>query len=203
MTRLAVLCSGNGTNLQAIINHIKKGYIRARISLVISDRRDAFALKRASKAGINAVYLNPSRFKNKQAYDREIIARLKRENVKLIVLAGYMRMLSPYFVRQFKNRILNIHPALLPSFKGTEGIKDAWEYGVKVTGPTVHFVDEGMDSGPIILQEPVRVRDDDTEDALARRIHMAEHRIYPLAIKLFLSGRLKIAGRKVILRRLK
>src|SRR3989338_7100309 len=147
---IAVLCSGSGTNLQAIIDSVKRGYIPARIALVASDNKEAYALKRAQDAGIETLVLNPKDFKSREEFDREIIKNLKKRNVELVVLAGFMRLLSDYFIKEYKNRIMNIHPALLPSFKGTRGIKDALEYGVKMTGPTVHFVDEKLDYGPII-----------------------------------------------------
>ena len=136
-------------------------------------------------------------FKTKKDFELEILKALKKENIGLVVLAGYMRMLSGDFIRAYENKILNIHPALLPSFKGTEGIKDAFSYGVKVTGPTVHFVTLDMDAGPVILQSPVKVTEDDTEETLAEAIHEEEHKIYPRAIQLFVEGKLKIEGRKV------
>lgn len=194
---IAVFCSGKGTNLQAIIDAVKKGEIKAGLSLVISDNKDAYALVRAKNAGIETFFIDPSRFKTRDEFDREVIKHLERKKIDLVCLAGFMRIISPCLVQRYKNRILNIHPALLPSFKGTEGIKDALEYGVKITGPTVHFVDEKMDHGPIILQAAVEVKDDDTEETLAERIHQQEHIIYPKAVKLFAEGRLKIEGRKV------
>lgn len=195
---ISILCSGSGTNLQAIIDSAKSGYISsAKIALVISDNKDAFALTRARDAGIDTLVLNPKDFKSREEFDKEIIKNLKKRNVGLVVLAGFMRLLSPYFIKEYKNKIMNIHPALLPAFKGTHGIKDALEYGVKVTGPTVHFVDEKLDHGPIILQRVVEVKDDDTEETLLERVHKEEHKIYPEAIKLFTEGRLKIEGRKI------
>ncbi len=194
---IAVFCSGNGTNLQAIIDAKKRGYIKAELRLVVSDVPDCFALTRAKKAGLETVVVERKNFNSKKDFEREILKNLRKENIELIVLAGFMRLVSRDFVDKYKNRILNIHPALLPSFKGTHGIKDAFMYGVKVTGPTVHFVTEDMDAGPIILQAPVIVKEDDTEETLADAIHREEHRIYPEAIKLFTEGRLKIQGRKV------
>ena len=203
LLNIAVFCSGNGTNLQAIIDKIKSGYIKAHLRLVISDRRDAYALTRAKKARVDNFFIDSKRVTSKIDFEREILKYLKKYNIDLIVLAGFMRVISRELVRKYKNKILNIHPALLPSFKGTEGIKDAIDYGVKVAGPTVHFVDEGVDTGPIILQEAVEVHDDDTEDTLAKKIHEKEHIIYPKAIKLFTEGKLKIEGRKVIIKKLK
>jgi len=188
---IAVLCSGSGTNLQAIIDGVKSGYIPAKIALVVSDKMDAFALERAKKVGIETLVLNVKDFASREAFDKEVVKNLRKRNVELVVLAGFMRLLSPYFIGEYRNRIMNIHPALLPSFKGTHAIKDALEYGVKVTGVTVHFVDEEPDAGPIILQKAVEIRDGDTEEKLLERVHAEEHTIYPEAIKLFVEGRLK------------
>ena len=197
---VAILCSGSGTNLQAIIDNAKKGYIPAKIALVLSDNKNAFALERAKKAGVETLVLNPKDYKTREDFDKEIIKNLKKRDVGLVVLAGFMRLLSRYFVKEYKNKIMNIHPTLLPSFKGTHAIKDALQYGAKVTGATVHFVDEDLDHGPIILQTAVEVKDDDTEEALLERVHKVEHEIYPEAVKLFAEGRLKIEGRKVKIR---
>jgi len=195
---IAVLCSGNGTNLQAIIDNVKSGYIPAEIALVVSDRKDAFALERASKAGIETITLDKKDYKGREDFDKELIKHLKKRDVGLVVLAGFMRLLSGYFIKEYKNKIINIHPALLPSFKGTHGVKDALECGVKVTGVSVHFVDENLDNGPIITQKCVDIKDDDTEKTLLERVHIEEHKIYPEAIKLFVEGKLKIEGRKVV-----
>jgi phosphoribosylglycinamide formyltransferase-1 len=197
---IAVLCSGNGTNLQAIIDKVASGYIPAKIALVVSDKADAFALKRAAKAGVETLVLDKKDFKSREDFDKKVSDELKKRKVGLVVLAGYMRLLSPQFIKEHRNRIMNIHPALLPSFKGTQGAMDALKHGVKVTGVTVHFVDEKMDNGPIISQATVEVKDSDTEESLLDRIHKEEHRIYPEAVKLFVEGRLKIEGRKVIVR---
>ena len=194
---IAVFCSGSGTNLQAIIDSQKKGYIRAEIKLVVSDTPGCYALKRAENSGVKTVVVERKNYKAKKDFEAEIINALKKEGIGLIVLAGYMRMLSEDFIRAYENKILNIHPALLPSFKGTRGIKDAFEYGVKVTGPTVHFVTVDMDAGPVIMQSPVKVTEDDTKESLGQAIHEEEHKIYPRAIQLFVEGKLKIEGRKV------
>jgi len=194
---IAVFCSGSGTNLQAIIDARSSGAIKGDIALVVSDVATSFALKRAEKAGIKTLIVERKVFKSKSEFEREILKGLKKEKIDLIVLAGYMRMLSGDFINAYKNKILNIHPALLPSFKGAHGIKDAFSCGVKVTGPTVHFVTEDMDAGPIILQSPVVIKENDTEDSLAERIHKEEHKIYPKAIQLFIEGRLKLDGRRV------
>lgn len=194
---IAVLCSGSGTNLQAIIDKVKSGYIPAKIALVVSDNKDAFAIVRAKTAGIETLILNPKDYKSREEFDREVVKALKRLDVQLVILAGFMRLLSPYFIKEYRHRIINIHPALLPSFKGAHGIKDALEYGVKVTGTTVHFVDEELDNGPIILQRAVDIKDSDTEETLLERMHAEEHKIYPEAIKLFAEGRVKVEGRIV------
>jgi len=200
MINIGVLASGRGTNLQAIIEAVKEGKIEGRISIVISDNRDAFALKRAKQNNIETEYINFKSFKNRKDYDKEIMECLKEKDIDLVVLAGYMRILSPYFIRTYKNRIINIHPALLPSFPGLHAQRQAVEYGVKISGCTVHFVDEGIDSGPVILQKAVEVKDNDTEESLAERILKEEHQIYPRAIQLFCQGRLIIKGRKVFIK---
>jgi phosphoribosylglycinamide formyltransferase-1 len=200
MINIGVLASGRGTNLQAIIEAIEEGKIKGRISIVISDNRDAFALKRAKQNNIEIDYINFKSFKNREDYDKEIIKILEEKKIDLVVLAGYMRILSPYFIRTYKNKIINIHPALLPSFPGLHAQKQAVEYGAKVSGCTVHFVDEGVDSGPVILQKAVEVKDNDTEESLAERILKEEHQIYPRAIQLFCQGRLIIKGRKVFIK---
>src|SRR3989338_4867031 len=194
---IAVFCSGNGTNLQAIIESLEKGHIKADIGLVVSDTPDCYALTRTRDAGIKILVVERKNFKTKKDFETDILKALKKENINLIVLAGYMRMLSRDFIGVYENKILNIHPALLPSFKGTHGIKDAFEYGVKITGTTVHFVTQDMDAGPIILQSSVNVTEDDTEETLAEAVHQEEHMIYPRAIQLFVDGKLKIEGRKV------
>ena len=195
---IAVFASGRGTNFQAIINAVKKGLIKANLSLLVCDNQGAFAIERAKKAGIKYVLLKKEKFAVKKDFENEIIRCLEENSIDLIVLAGFMRMLGPELVNRYKNRILNIHPALLPSFKGKDGIKDAFEYGVKVTGVTVHFVDERMDHGPVVLQFPVEIKEKDTLETLEERIHKIEHKLYPQAIKLFVEGRLEIKGRKVI-----
>ncbi|MDD5438662.1 MAG: phosphoribosylglycinamide formyltransferase [Candidatus Omnitrophica bacterium] len=180
---IAVFVSGNGTNLQAIIDAVKRRYLKCTIALVVSSNKNAYALTRARKAGIEALVLSPDGFKTREAYDKRVMRELARCNIKLVVLAGFMRLLSPYFVRRYKNRIVNIHPALLPSFKGTHGILDAFRYGVKITGVTVHFVDDELDHGPIIAQEAVRIRGDDTFKTVEARIHKVEHKLYPRVIR--------------------
>jgi phosphoribosylglycinamide formyltransferase-1 len=176
---------------------VKSGYIPAEIAVVVSDNKDAYALVRAKAAGVETFLLEAKDFKSREDIDKEIVNKLKKESVALVVLAGYMRLLSPYFIREYKDRVVNIHPALLPSFKGPHGIRDAMKHGAKVTGVTVHFVNEELDDGPIILQKPVDIRDDDTEETLLERVHKEEYRIYPEAIRLFAEGRLMIEGRRV------
>ena len=186
----AVFASGNGGNLQAIISAVRVQKIRAALQLVVSDRADAYALVRARKAKVPTLCLDPKNFETREAFDRAVLAHLKERRIDFIVLAGYMRLFSRPFIRSYPNKILNIHPALLPAFKGTHSIRDAFQYGVKVTGATVHFVVEAMDAGAIILQEAVAVSPKDTEASLARKIHRVEHRIYPKAIDLFARGKI-------------
>jgi len=195
--KFAVFISGNGSNLQAIIDKVQSKEITSELALVVSSKREAYGLKRAEKAGIKTAVFSPKDYTNKQSVDRDMAIRLQEEKIDFIVLAGYMRILTPFFVKKYPKKILNIHPSLLPSFKGTRGIKDALTYGSKVTGVTVHFVDEKMDHGPIILQEPVKIAPDDTLATLEAKVHKAEHRIYPLAVRLFEQNRLKIKGRTV------
>jgi len=200
MINIGVLASGRGTNLQAIIEAIEGGKIEGRISIVISDNSDAYALKRAKQYNIDTRYINFKSYKNREDYDKEIIKALEEKKIDLVVLAGYMRILSPFFINAYKNKIMNIHPALLPSFPGLHAQRQAVEYGAKVSGCTVHFVDEGVDSGPIVLQKSVEVNDDDTEELLAERILKEEHQIYPKAIQLFSEGRLMIEGRRIFIK---
>jgi phosphoribosylglycinamide formyltransferase-1 len=201
MINIGVLVSGRGTNLQAIIEAIEEGKIEGKIKIVISDNLDAYALKRAEQYNIETQYINHKEFKNREDYDKKIVETLENKEVELVVLAGYMRILSSYFIKAYKNKIINIHPALLPSFPGLRAQKQAVEYGVKISGCTVHFVDEGVDSGPIILQSAVEVSEDDTEESLAERILKEEHQIYSQAIQLFSQGRLIIKGRKVYIKK--
>ena len=194
---IAVLVSGRGSNLQAIIDSIENGYLKARISVVVSDVGDACALERARKHGIEAVFVDPEKYFSKDLYEKQVLAVLKKHNAELILLAGYMKILGISLLSAYKDRILNIHPALLPAFAGLHAQKQAFDYGVKVAGCTVHFVDENLDCGAIILQRCVEVKDDDTDETLADRILEQEHKIYPEAVKLFVENRLRIEGRKV------
>lgn len=197
LLKLGILISGNGSNLQSIIDYIEKGSLKATIKIVISNNPDAYGLTRAKKHGIPVVILKNGDFINKEDFDLELINILKNNSVDLVILAGFMRVLTPTFLKAFPQKIMNIHPALLPSFPGIHGQKQALEYGVKLSGCTVHFVDEGVDTGPIIIQSAVQVFDDDTEETLAARILKEEHRIYPQAIQLFAEGKIEIKGRKV------
>lgn len=195
--RLGVLASGTGTNLQAIIDHCRQGTLEAEIVLVVSNNPDAGALQRAQHAGLRTLCIDHRLYDKRGDFDRAVIESLRKAEVDLVVLAGFMRLLSNEFLQAFPHRIMNIHPALLPAFPGLNAQRQALEYGVRVSGCTVHFLDSGVDTGPIILQAVVPVLDDDTEETLARRILAEEHRIYPLAIKLFSEGRLHIEGRRV------
>jgi len=198
MINLGVLASGRGSNLQAIMDAIDGQYIKnARVAIVISDKEDAIALERAKKRNIQTLFMDPKKFADRLMYDQEMAKKLEAHRVDLVLLAGYMRILSPEFVRHFRGRLMNIHPALLPSFPGLHPQRKALEWGVKVTGCTVHFVTEDVDAGPIILQYPVPVKKGDTEESLALRILEKEHKIFPKAVKLFAESRLKIVGRQV------
>jgi phosphoribosylglycinamide formyltransferase 1 len=196
MKQIAVLASGQGSNLEAILEAIERGDVSGRVVLVISDRSRAPALEKARKRGIEALYINPPDFKNRADYDRALIDQISGAGVHLVVLAGFMRLLSADFIKAFPQRIMNIHPSLLPAFPGLDGVEQAFNYGVKVTGCTVHFVDEGLDSGPVILQEAVPVIQQDTLLTLEQRIHASEHRLYSTAIDLFCRDKLKVEGRR-------
>jgi phosphoribosylglycinamide formyltransferase 1 len=197
--RIGVLLSGRGSNFEALAESVAAGRIpNAQIAVVISNREGAPGIERAKTRGI-ATRVIPSKGLEREAYDRQVVAVLMENKVDLICLAGYMRLLSSYFVEQFPGKILNIHPSLLPSFPGLESQRQALEYGVKFAGCTVHFVDENLDAGPIVLQATVAVEDGDTEASLSERILREEHRIYTEAVKIVLEGRYKIEGRRVIL----
>lgn len=197
MHKVGVLVSGRGSNLQAIMDRIADGYLPLEIAVVISDKPDAFALERAQKADIKTVAVERKACASKEEFEAKINATLEAKGCELVVLAGFMRILSADFVNKWQHKIINIHPALLPSFPGLHGQKQAVDYGVKFSGCTVHFVDAGTDSGPIILQKVVPVMDDDTEDTLADRILVQEHIAMPEALKLWAEGKLQIDGRKV------
>ena len=195
--RLGVLCSGRGTDLQSIIDAIARGEVEAEIAVVLADKPEAYALERARQSGIKAVCVDRKQYEGREPFEEALIGELEAAGVTLVVLAGFMRILTPVFVHHYAGRILNIHPALLPSFPGAHAHRDVLAYGVKVSGCTVHFVDEGTDSGPIILQAAVPVLDDDTEETLGARVLEQEHIIYPKAIQLYCEGRLRVEGRHV------
>jgi phosphoribosylglycinamide formyltransferase-1 len=196
--KIGVLVSSRGSNLQAIIDNIQKGTLSAELTVVISDQADAYALERARKHNIPAVHISAKGYRSKrEEYDALLVNELQKRNVDLVCLAGFMRIITPVLIKAFSNRILNIHPALLPAFPGLHVQKKALEHGVKFSGCTVHFVDEGMDTGPIIIQAVVPILDNDSEDSLSERILAQEHTIYSRAIQLFAEGRLRIEGRRV------
>ncbi|MEK6563548.1 MAG: phosphoribosylglycinamide formyltransferase [Candidatus Omnitrophota bacterium] len=197
LKNIAVLASGNGSNFQAIVEAVKRGKIKAQLKLLVSDNPEAYCLQRAAKAKVKAFIADRRDFSAKGDFEEQIILKLKSEKIGLIVLAGFMRLLSAEFIRKYRGRILNIHPSLLPAFKGARAIKDAFDYGAKVSGVTVHFVDEETDHGPIILQEPLKIKTGWGLKELEKNIHSLEHKIYPRAISLFLKGRLRLEGRKV------
>jgi phosphoribosylglycinamide formyltransferase 1 len=197
--RIAVFASGNGSNLQAIIDYSQNFDISGDVVFVFSNNPDAFALERARNARIDTLSIPYNRNNSRIEFDKKILHEVKNKKIDLICLAGYMLLLSPDFIREYKNKIINIHPSLLPSFKGMHGIKDAFDYGVKVTGVTVHFVDSELDNGPIILQEAVTVKEEETDESLEKKIHEIEHRLYPSAVRHFCRDELKIIGRKVLI----
>lgn len=196
--RLGVLISGRGSNLQSIIDASKAGNIDAEVVVVISDKKDAQGLESARVNNIDAIFINPKEYKKREEYDRKVVEELKKYNVVLVLLAGFMRIVTSALIEPFRNRIMNIHPALLPSFPGMNAQRQAIDYGVKFSGCTVHFVEEGMDEGPIIIQAVVPVSDNDTAESLSKRILKYEHKIYPMAVHLFAEGRLKVEGRRVV-----
>jgi phosphoribosylglycinamide formyltransferase-1 len=198
--RIAVLLSGRGSNFRAIQEAIKESRINASISLVFSNVETAPGLLTARESGLEALYLNPKLFPSREEYDKQAIREVRKRDVDLVCLAGYMRILSPFFCREFKNRCMNIHPALLPSFPGLHVQQKAIDWGVRYSGATVHFVAEEVDMGPIILQAVVPVLQDDTEEMLAARILVEEHKIYPQAVRLFFEGRIEVRGRRVFIR---
>jgi phosphoribosylglycinamide formyltransferase-1 len=197
--KIGVLVSGNGSNLQSLIDRCMDGAIPARVACVISNNAAAFALERARNHGIPALHLDHRLFSCREAYDEALVDALREHGVELVCLAGFMRIITPVLIDAFPNAIMNIHPALLPSFPGLHPQRQALNHGVKIAGCTVHFVDRGTDTGPIICQAAVPVMEGDTEDSLSARIQVEEHRCYPMAVKLFAEGRLKVEGRKVII----
>ncbi len=194
---MGVLASGRGSNFQSIIDSIESGHVKAEIKVLIADNHNAFALERARKHGIEPLVMVPKEFGSRDDYFRKLAQELQLRGVNLVVLAGFMRIVGKPLLDAFPNSVMNIHPALLPSFPGLHGQRQAGDYGVKISGCTVHFVDEGMDTGPIIIQAAVAVRYEDTEESLSERILKMEHKIYPEAIRMFAEGRLEVIGRKV------
>jgi len=197
--KIGVLASGRGSNLQAIIDASEKGEIEAEVAVVISDKSDAYALVRAQKHGIPNHHIDPKSFKDKTAYEQAIAEKLRGYHVGLVLLAGYMRLVTKVLIDAFDGNVMNIHPALLPSFRGLHAQRQAIEYGVRFSGCTVHYVTEDVDGGPVITQAVVPVYETDTEETLSERILEKEHRIYPEAIRLFAEGRLRRAGRRVLI----
>jgi phosphoribosylglycinamide formyltransferase 1 len=196
--RLAVLISGRGSNLRAILDAIAEGSLDAAIAIVISNKPDASGLSQARAAGVESVHLAPGAYADRDGYDRAIVDLLRPLDIALVCLAGYMRLVGPVLLEAFPNRILNIHPSLLPSFPGLHAQRQALEHGVRVSGATVHLVDGGLDAGPIVLQAAVPVLDDDTVERLSERILVEEHRLYPEAVRILLDGRWTVTGRRVI-----
>ncbi|MCI0420540.1 MAG: phosphoribosylglycinamide formyltransferase [Acidobacteria bacterium] len=197
MKRLGILLSGRGSNFEAIARHIDKNKLKAKIAVVASNVESAPGLQRARQRGFDAFFLS-SKGLSREAFDRQVIHVLQEKQADLVCLAGFMRLLSPAFIQAFRHRILNVHPSLLPAFPGLDAQRQALEYGVKVSGCTVHFVDEGLDSGPIILQAAVPVLDEDTEESLSARILEQEHQIYSKAIQCVLDGRVRVEGRRAL-----
>lgn len=192
MKRLAIFVSGNGMNMENLLQKGREGKIGAEISLVVSDNPEAYALRRARKYDVECAVIERKRFDSKEAFEAEIRRHLERKKIDFVILAGFMRILSPSFVKAYRGRILNIHPALLPKFPGAHAIREAWEAKEKVTGVTVHFVDEGVDTGPVILQREVPIEKGETLESLEKKIHEAEYEIYPEAVNLVLEGKVRM-----------
>lgn len=194
---IAVFASGRGSNFSAIARAVKKGKIKANLALLVCDNPKAGVISKAKRAGAKVALIKREDYATKADFEARIIRELEENKIELIALAGFMRILGQELVKKYSGRMINIHPALLPAFKGAHAIKDAFDFGAKATGVTVHFVDDLMDHGPIILQAPVKIEEDDTPESLEAKIHKIEHKVYPEAINLFVAGRLKIDGRKV------
>ncbi len=197
--KIGVLISGRGSNMMSILDACERGEINGDVVVVISNKANAEGLQKAAARGAEALAVSHREFPDRESFDRAVVEKLEKREVNLVCLAGFMRLLSSWFVSSFRNRIMNIHPALLPSFPGLHGQKQAVDHGVKISGATVHFVDEKLDHGPIIIQRAVEVRDDDSDDSLSERILKIEHQIYPEAVKLFCADRLRVEGRKVFI----
>jgi len=197
MKKIAILASGSGSNFEAIVHAQRRKAFNGQITLLICDKEDAFCRIRAKRLKIKEIFLNPKDYLSREDFDSALIAILRKDHIGLVVLAGYMRILSPKFISSFKNKVINIHPSLLPAFKGGHAIKDAFNYGVKVTGVTVHFADDDIDHGPIILQGVIAIDKKMTIEKLEKKIHALEHKLYPEAIKLVVGGKAIIKGRYV------
>lgn len=200
MLTLGVLASGKGSNFQSIIDNINSGYLKARIAVLITDNPEAYAVERAKNHNIESLIIQPNEFPDKDSYYSHLANELKSRGVELVILAGFMRVVGRSLIKEFRNKTMNIHPALLPSFPGLHGQKQAVDYGVKISGCTVHFVNEGVDTGPVIIQDAVPVYEDDTEATLSERILKQEHKIFPQAIKLYSEGKVTVKGRKVTIK---
>ena len=198
--KVAVFASGGGTNMQVLIDRVQSGELNVALDLLVCDKPQAKAVERARQAGMDTFLFNPKEYASREAYEREIVAELDRRGIGLVVMAGFMRLVTDELVRPYYGRMINLHPALLPAFKGAHGIEDALEYGVKVTGVTVHYVSLDMDAGPIIAQQPVEVLEGDTADTLAARIHAAEHELLPRVVRLISEGRVALDGRRAGIR---
>jgi phosphoribosylglycinamide formyltransferase-1 len=200
MLKISILVSGSGTNLQAIIDQVATGKLPVTIACVISNKGDAYALERAKQHGIPALHLDHRLFASREEYDAALVSTLREFEVQLVVLAGFMRIITPVMIDAFPHAIINLHPAILPAFPGLHAQRQALEHGAKITGCTVHFVDTGTDTGPIILQAAVPIEDNDTEESLSARIQREEHRLFPEAIRLIAEGRVTVSGRRVMIR---
>ncbi|PDO10116.1 MAG: phosphoribosylglycinamide formyltransferase [Candidatus Reconcilbacillus cellulovorans] len=198
--RLAVFASGSGSNFQALAEAGVRGEFRGAIELLVTDRPQAKVVERARALGVPVLAFRPKAYASREDYERDVVAALRDRRIDYVLLAGYMRLLTPVMLEAFPNRIVNIHPSLLPAFPGLNAVRQALDYGVKMTGVTVHFVDGGVDTGPIIAQEAVPVEDGDTEETLAERIHAAEHRLYPRVVRWLCEGRIEVEGRRVRIR---
>ncbi len=196
-TNLAIFASGSGSNFEALIKEIKKKKISVGNCILFTDKKNSFVRKRAKKYEIKNIFIDHAQFKDRKEFDKKIIKVLSKEKIEVVALAGYMRILSPFFINCFENKILNIHPSLLPSFPGNSAIEDAFNYGSKITGVTIHFVNNEVDQGPIIAQRPVAIKDAMTLEDLEKKIHETEHKLYPQILKLFLENRIKLKGRRV------
>ena len=197
MKRIAVLASGSGSNFEAIVRAQRRKVFNAQVALLVCNNADAFCRARARRLKVKEIFIDPRDYSSRESFDATLKKILKKGKIDLVVLAGYMRILSPAFIRAFKNKVINIHPAILPAFKGSRAISDAFDYGVKLTGVTVHFVDEQVDHGPIILQSAIAVNKGMTIKKLEAAVHRLEHKLYPRAIKLVLGGKVRIEGRRV------